>query len=209
MNEKYYVLYLDDPATPSFCSFDKLYVGTEADIKKVADNLAKNNSYPKTAEAIYSYFKGNHSAEHSIAYQTRVVLQEVDVEARNTIKLADKRWTHDNAWGFPYYMKCESVRAYQIVFRFNDKVYRCVKAKFKNLEYKIMYENWHKLSGWCWGNAAVLEVNKNSDTEDAMLGNILYVEEEQYEDVAEAIKDMRNKKKLEFKRICDEIFGDG
>ena len=29
MSEKYYILRLDDPAKPGFCTFDKMYVGTE------------------------------------------------------------------------------------------------------------------------------------------------------------------------------------
>lgn len=30
MTKQHYIFYLDDPAIPSFRSFDKLYVGTQA-----------------------------------------------------------------------------------------------------------------------------------------------------------------------------------
>ena len=41
MSEKYYILRLDDPAKPGFCTFDKMYVGTEETILQVASNLEK------------------------------------------------------------------------------------------------------------------------------------------------------------------------
>ena len=59
MSEKYYVLMLTDPATPGFCSFNKMYVGTEETINTVANNLEKAGHYPKTVSALRNYFKGN------------------------------------------------------------------------------------------------------------------------------------------------------
>ena len=114
MSEKYYVLMLTDPATPGFCSFNKMYVGTEETINTVANNLEKAGHYPETVSALRNYFKGNHSAEHSVAYQRQKILVPVKIESERKISFDSKKWTHINIWGFPYEMKCDSAIIHQV-----------------------------------------------------------------------------------------------
>lgn len=135
MSETYYVLNLDDPAIPGFCSFNKMYVGTEETINKVADNLEKSKQYPETVSAIRNYFNGNHFSEHSIAYCSQKVLVPVDVKSEHTHTFESMRWTHMNIWGFPYEMKCDSATIHQITFKLGNTTYRCVRAWLENLRY--------------------------------------------------------------------------
>ena len=210
MSEKYYILDLDDPATPGFCSFNKMYVGTEGTINMVANNLEKDGQYPETVQAIRNYFKGNHAAEHNIAYRNEKVLVPITIESEHKTSFTSKKWTHINIWGFPYEMKCDSALVHQIVFSHNGTTYRCVRAWFKNLCYESFGGNWNRLNGGFWGNASVLDVSEVPGSEDFTFNNLLYVEEEHYEkDVPSAVEDMLNEKKIEFKKICDEIFADG
>lgn len=51
MNEQYYALFLDDPATPSFCSFDKLYVGTKSELDIAIDAMKQDERYAATVAA--------------------------------------------------------------------------------------------------------------------------------------------------------------
>ena len=39
MSDIYYAISLDDPATPSYCSFPKLYFGNEKDMFLLTENL--------------------------------------------------------------------------------------------------------------------------------------------------------------------------
>ena len=47
MNEKYYILNLWDYGTPAFVSFDKMYVGTEAEIRAAIDAMKKSQKEAK------------------------------------------------------------------------------------------------------------------------------------------------------------------
>ena len=210
LSKKYYVFQLDNPATPGFCSFNKLYVGTEETLKAVASNLEKKNHYPETAAALRSYFNGNTDVTHRIAYSTIKILTPIEIENEHKISFAEKRWIHINIWGFPYAMKCDSGITHQIVFKHEDKYYRCIRAWLKNLCYEGVNGNWHQLTGGFWGNDSILDVAFMPNKTNYTFNNLLYVTEEIYEDdVKKALDDMLLEEKIEMKGICDEIFADG
>ena len=58
-------------------------------------------------------------------------------------------------------------------------------------------------------NAVILNVATDSETEDFIFNNLLYVEEEKYDYISAAIEDLGIDTKIELRRICDEIFADG
>ncbi len=208
MNDKYYIFYLDEPAMPGFCSFSKMYVGTKDLIFQVAANLTKRNSYPETVKAIYDYFNGNHNATHNIAYNERKVLTPIKILAEHNSTLPAHKWTHTNIWGFPYEMKCDSAKAHQIVFKHEKVVYRHLRVWFENLCYENTIGEWTPLDGGFWGNASILDVANNDN--GFIFNNLLFVEEQRYDtDLEAALADLQDTNKLEFKKICDEIFADG
>lgn len=210
MDEKYYVFQLDDPACPGFCSFNKIYVGTEATLNVVANNLEKEQHYPETVAALRSYFKGNTKATHNIAYSEMKILTPIKIASEHKTAFDKKRWTHINIWGFPYEMKCDAGMIHQIVFKYENKYYRCIRAWLKNLCYESVGGEWHQLTGGFWGNASILDVAHASDTADFTFNNLLYVTEETYKgDLHTAIDDMLKEDKISMKGICDEIFADG
>ena len=66
------------------------------------------------------------------------------------------------------------------------------------------------MSGGFWGNYSILDISRVPGKDEFTFNNLLYVEEEHYEsDISSAINDMLLEEKIEFKRICDEIFADG
>ena len=210
MNKEYYVLNLEEPASPGFVSSSKIYIGSEQELKIVAKNFEKKNQYIETANAILNYFNGNHSATHNIAYNTQKVLLPVCVEAEHKTNFCKYKWTHYNIWGFPYEMQCDDALIHQIIFKYDNKYYRCVRAWLKNLQYESISGSINYLRGGFWGNASILDVSTDSITEeDFTFNNLLFVEEEKYEDVSTAIEDLGIDTKIELKRICDEIFADG
>lgn len=68
---EYYILRLWDCATPSFCSFDKIYVGTEADIRKAIASMKRAGVNEETVVAVSHYLSGDKTATHNIAYSGR------------------------------------------------------------------------------------------------------------------------------------------
>ena len=134
----------------------------------------------------------------------------ITIESEHKTSFESKKWTHINIWGFPYEMKCESAIVHQIVFNHKGTTYRCVRAWLKNLCYESVGGNWNRLNGGFWGNDSVLDVFEVPGSNEFTFNNLLYVEEEHYKnDVPSAIEDMANDEKIEFKKICDEIFADG
>ena len=186
-----------------------MYVGTEETILQVASNLEKAERYTDTVTAIRSYFKGNLDAEHNIAYRNQKVLIPIKIEKVHKTRFANYKWTHTNIWGFPYEMKCDSAIIHQIVFRDKNKIYRCIRAWLKNLCYESFGDTWNPLDSGFWGNASILDVAKMPNAEDFIFNNLLYVEEEQYDDLSTAINVMLVDEKIKLQRICDEIFADG
>ena len=51
MNPVYYCIALDDPGSPSFCTFAKNYFGTVFDIGQVMDRMARIGRYPDAVQA--------------------------------------------------------------------------------------------------------------------------------------------------------------
>jgi len=209
MIEKFYLLNLTDPATPGFCSFNKMYVGTEKMINQVVDNFENNKSYPDTISAVHSYFDGNINAEHNIAYTQQKVLTPIRIEAEHKMKFGNMKWTHTNIWGFPYNMRCDSVNAHQIVFMYNKRYYRFIKVYLENLSYEGVRNEWIKLRGGFWGNDSVLNVYNIPSADSFIFNNLLFIEEECYDNSTLAVKDIYIKNKINFKKVCDEIFADG
>lgn len=209
ITDTYYIFSLDEPAMPGFCSFDKMYVGTEKALRKVAENMTKKGSYPNTVKALEDYFNGNTAAKHNIAYREQQVLIPVKTKAEIKHSFENYAWTHTNIWGFPYNMKCDTAEIHQIIFKHEDTYFRCIRAWFKNLCYEGFNNNWNMLDDGFWGNGSVLDVSYEQDGTQFTFNNLLFVEEAHYRTLKAAVADMNDISKIEFKRICDEIFADG
>lgn len=209
MVDTYYAINFKDCAMPAFCTFTHVYFGTQSELMQVASNLEKDNISPETSKAIIDYFNGDTSATHTVAFWKYNVLTPVEVLAEQEFILENHKWTHINIWGFPYEMKSDFIKAHQLIFKYENKIYRTIKGRFKNLCYDGI-DNWVPVKGTFWGNKFLLNVEYLDNGDDFIFSNILYHTQEIYEDDLEkAMSDMRDINKLEFKDICNEIFGDG
>lgn len=208
MAEYYYVLNLWDYSTPAFVSFDKMYVGTETEIRTAIESMKQENKNDETVVALERYFAGDTTATHNIAYRDIPVLEQCERVASSTLTLGEYFWEHINVWGFPYYMKCDSAEVKQILVEYKDKYYRCVRVWFKNLRYKSVSENWDLLGDFYLGPAYLFDV-KDEPGEGRTMNNLLYVAEEVYANLEEAEDKLLSEEHLIFKGFCDDIFGDG
>lgn len=208
MNEKYYVLKLWDYGTPAFVSFDKMYVGTEADIRAATESMKKKDADDKTVKALERYFAGDMTATHNIAYREIPILEPCTRIASSALTLGEYSWEHINVWGFPYYMKCDSAEVKQIIIRYKKKYYRCVRVWFKNLRYGISTEKYSLLGDFFLGPSALFSVTDQPDKSRTM-SNRLYVVEEVYDKIEDAEDKLLSEEHLVFKGFCDDIFADG
>ena len=208
MTEKYYVLNLWNYGTPAFVSFDKMYVGTEAEIRTAIESMKREGKNDETVAAVERYFAGDTTATHNIAYRDIPVLEQCRRVASSTLTLGEYSWEHINVWGFPYYMKCDSADVKQILVEYKGRYYRCVRAWFKNLCYESVSGNWSLLGDFYLGPAYLFDVDDKKGV-GRFMNNLLYIAEEVYVNLNEAEDKLLSEEHLIFKGFCDDIFGDG
>lgn len=207
MSEQYYVLELDEPAEASFCSFSKQYFGTLKDMEIVMKAMEEDGDYENTVAAWKEYQSGNHDAKHSVAYASRFLLRPVKLIATAEAELKRRKWDHINVWNSPYPMKTTGGVASQVIFKYEDKYYRCIRATLKDLKYGGITGEWNNIRS-LWGNAAVIKKERLAKGHYT-ISNLLYVIEDEH-DSLEGLEDLiQNPNEIKFDKICDEIFADG
>lgn len=208
MVDDYYALYLDDPATPGFCSFSKLYIGAKQSLISVSERMIDEDVESKTGQAINSYFAGNSSATHNIAYQEIPVLTKVQCICSSSLSLPATKWDHRNIWGFPYAMRFEAAKIEQIVVLHDEKYIRCIRAWMHNLQCEFSGGEWHPMIEGFWGNRAVLNVSSKAE-DDFVFNNLLFIVEDEWNDLSTAEQAIQKSDNIIFDHICEEIFADG
>lgn len=201
MNTQIYVINFEDYATPGFASGTKKFFGTLSEIEHYIDYLKKDDGFEDTIKAFKDYKNGNKNAEHYIAYNKHLLMDEVKVLQSALYRKSKLNWVHKNVYGYDYYMKCDKVSAQRLVVEYKKIEYTIIRAKFVNLQYKgdlFPNEKYKQLLYGFWGLphffGCTVENNKicletNLWTVESY-GNIL-------------------REEPNFSNICDEIFGDG
>ena len=152
----YYRLALDDYATAAFTSFSKDYYGTLDDILRLMDALENDEDLCKSQQALitafHSFEQGDTAVQYPVAYQNVPLLTEANVLHQENRQYRDFSWTHWNTWQCPYYLRCEEVAAVHLWLQCPKQLCRCVKARFRNLEYRSSHSHdWKPLGDMLWG----------------------------------------------------------
>ena len=209
MTEPYYAFYMDDPASPSFCSCSKIYIGTKVDMLRVAENLRTCGIYYEdTVAGIHAYFDGKTDVTHNIAYQDIPVLEPVEVLETSEMQIGAKEWVHLNAWDCPYKMRFTAAHISQVLLQKDGSFLRCIRASISNLQYWAFNNEWRLAGEFVFGNGAILDTCNKPDG-STTVRTILYVTEDQADSLEEQRRKMNDPDALVFDEICDEIFGDG
>lgn len=208
MDEQYYALYLDDPATPSYCSFDKLYVGTKEELDVVISVMRQDERYNTTVAACEAYWKQDGGATHYVAFREVPILTPVRRICSSQLEFGTSEWEHINVWGFPYKMRFDHANVKQLLIEHEKQYYRLLRAKFTNLCYESVIGTWVLAADGFWGHGCLLDV-KHLPGGSVTLESLLYMEQDHFENASDADDLMLDPSKVFFDRICDEIFADG
>ena len=122
MSKQYYVLKLFEPATPGFCSSDKIYIGTEDELRAVAIRMLETGDYCESAKAIFEYFRGNKAATHNL-YREIPILEPVEYKSELTTQVGETVQEHLNCWQWPYVMRFDSGIIHQVIIKYEKKYY--------------------------------------------------------------------------------------
>ena len=206
-------LQLDDAACPSFCSFTKGFYGTYRDIKAFMNALAEHNEkghHDMILKAFQAWETGDHEVEHSPAYHTCKLLTPREIFHRTEHLLKNVEFRHMNIWDFPYDFKADTVQVEQMLIKGKSDGYvRCLRASFENLTVRSpetpipQMQEWKPVGNRFWGYPQMMVL------EDDRIYSRLFMEQQTYADLAEALRDMEDSEKLDYSVICEEIVGDG
>lgn len=207
MREQYYALFLDDPATPSFCSFDKLYVGTRTELDIAIAAMKKDKRYDATVAA-YEVYWTDPDTKHYVAFREVPILTPVQRICSSELALGEKEWDHINVWGFPYKMRFDRAEVKQLLIEHEKQFHRLLRATFTNLCYENTIGKWTPIIDHFWGHGCLLDVQECPD-DSISLNSLLYMEQDRFESASDADDLMLDPHKVFFGKICEEIFGDG
>jgi hypothetical protein len=131
---KYYVITLQDYATPAWCTFEKDYVGSKDDILEFIN-----------------------------AYRNEVgtdKLKQLDVLRKTKYTADNFEFSFKNVWDRTYDVVCDNVKA-DVLYA---KEFRCVKAEFKNVRMRAkgMGDVYMAIGGLMWGHPGVLYMKDGS-----------------------------------------------
>ena len=206
-----YEFNLEDYTLPGFCSGDKQYYGTIADMQKLIDNLESDEKikedHQDTIAAFNAFKNGNLNAVHIVAYNNRILGRPVKYVAFSNQTIENKSWDHRNTYGFLYHMKAEKIDVSQLVIKLGPKEFvRVARATFKNLVYENDFGP-HVLRTY-WGFPYMI-TNSADEDENVISSNQLYTIEQTYNNVDDALTDLYNPEKISFTEILNDIFADG
>lgn len=175
---------LVDCAVPGFCSNWKPYFGSIEDIAEFRraihrDERRKQESMTFTIVKLYG---ANHQVREAGVYE------------------------HTNIWGFPYFVWWDKLESVHLWIGHNEKFYRCVRARIKNLQYDTDKDTSMKHSPGCqiWGYPHILEYRYPFHF------SRMYVIEKVFDSEEDLLKDMDGYDgSIELKGWLDDLFGDG
>lgn len=207
--EQFYELTLDDCATPSFISGAKPFYGRLSDIRSFVTVLEQDERCKENHEHLIGAFKafesGDTETEHYAAYQKVRLLTPIKVLTSRTTTFPNHRWTHMNVWDCPYELRCEELIAEQMWIEREGSYLRCLRAKFKKLEYLSNFEKrWRDLIDGFWGYPHMLEY------QEPYVVLRLWVAEEPFASKELALENAKMPEPgLCLNDVCDEMFGGG
>ena len=201
MNQKFYRVELEDPATPIGCNKTKLYFGTLKDIYNVIRQMESDGTHPDTVQAFEEFLEGNNQITHNIGGHEVQLITPVEMIALEKLHLSNYEWDYEDHFGCTYHLRAELILIQQVLLRDGDMCYRCIRPQFMGLQMKGTYEDqWRKPH------------LQNEDMSRLMLGGgvialIPYVVEQETADIKAAMAAMWREDKLDFTAACGELFG--
>lgn len=210
MNEQYYRIMLNDYAKPAFVTFDKAYYGNLQQVRALVEALDQDDhtkeSQASLIQAFRKYEAGDAEVTHPVCFHEAKLLTPVKCIGTKQFSLGPRRWDHINIWGFPNPLRCESVEVTFYWFSEKGRYFRCMTAKFQNLEMESLKGTWHPLADVTWGHPHMVEL------EGTCTFNRLAVIESRFAkhiDLLDNFRQFQVPEEVDFAEFCNDIFGDG
>lgn len=207
---RYYRLLLDDFSVASFTSLNKSYYGTLEQINGFFEYMRSNEKiaehFADIIETFDKYCSGDRKITHYVAYQEVPFLVPAKILGTDKTLLTNYEWIHFNTWEWPYYLKCDRAESTHIWVSCRGEYCRCIQTQFTNIQYGTDKDNYKPLGEMIWGYPGQIQGELGN------LRNQLFVVEKSFGKKDETNNDQVNfttNSDTNFKRILDDVFGDG
>lgn len=133
-------------------------------------------------------------------------LTAVPILATRTAYSREYEAEHLNIYGWPYIMHSKMVESVHVWLKFNDKYYRCIRARMDSLAYSTpdIDDGQHPLEGHSWGYPHIIEYVK------PYTFNRLYEVEAVFPSWEQAEKDIKAfDGHIDLTGVFNDILGDG
>lgn len=179
----FYRVELPDYAKPAFVTVSKSYFGTLDDFS-----------------AFFTAYNMDDKSDLREVHMT-----EVPVLATRSSHADDFQIEHLNIHGWPHYMSGTAMESVHVWLKYNNRYYRCIRARLTNLHYDTEPDGEPMLyTGMSWGFPAIIEYSA------PYTYNRLYETEKIFDTWEEAEADIRAfNGEVVLTEFFNDIFGDG
>lgn len=206
-SEQFYSIVLPDMAAPLRYPRVKPYYGTTADIERVLQDVARDSCFEKvlnsTLEGYWEYMHGYEDATHFVWGEPYQLLTPVEMLESRVTEVNHHSWQHMDVAGKRYHLEADHGVLEEAVFKTGALYARCVRAKLRNVQF---YRNGKKepvFSG-CPCIPGIFGYQEQTNE----LEMRLFVEESFFFEKDEALRDMRDNKRIDYHSISMELLGD-
>ena len=174
---------LPNYAAPAFVTLQKDYFGSLEDIDAFMSLLDENEQQQVGS----------------------VQLTPVPIMGTRSAQNRDYQVAHQNIYGFPYYMSSRMVESVHVWLKYDNRYYRCIRARMDRLHYSDELDDSLKpLHGISWGFPHIIEYA------EPYTYNRLYEKEKVFDTWEEAERDMKAFTcEIVLTEVFNDIFGDG
>lgn len=210
MKEQLYILLLDNCSVPAFMSAEKPYIGTINDIDGFINVIKEDDciceEFKELIPVYKKYLDGEKNVTHRVACRDVPFLAPLDIFDLQTKIIDETTSIHKNTWYCDYKIHFDKANTEHIWIFYNEKYYRCIRAKFTNLKYWNQFKSEYVDFDMFWGYPHQIE--RDGDK----IYNRMFVIEKSFatkEGMMEDIKNFNDNPDVVFTEIINDIFGDG
>jgi hypothetical protein len=206
--DKIYRNVIEDYTVPACCTFSKYVFGTLDDFKDIAEVLKNKDTEKNFTNAIDKYVAGERKIKYQVAYHDEQLMVGTKILYQKTVEFNDLKFTHINAWGFPYYFTAEKAIVERVLVQYRYNMYLIIKPMFTGLKIGTgdASTDFYVADG-IWGYPGMYHYDEESNTHRCRLFLLENVFKSKTES-AQAI-DAFASTEIDFSSCFDEIVADG
>ncbi len=196
--DKYYLMTLFNPATPSFVTLDTNYFANKNQIIDFLQNIEDT----ELKEKLEKWLKTK-DMDISYVYDEKLLQELQDNVLQADYRHIATRFQHENTYGYYYYIKFDEIKGKLYYFQKDSKWHRAYIIRIEDLKYSSKPSDQEARNfSMTWGNGNIV-------LDGSSARNIMGYIDKEFSSQAEVTKDIQNPEEIDLRYFFDDIFADG